>query len=192
MRNGVSVTSTGCENLATILIVSPKLYVLFTEDDVKLTTLLSANAPIIIFLFRSNAPAVPDAGKSNEESMLNTVSLIEPKLISMFETLKDTSFVVSDGWTRYSNVYPVMKVTLDDNKGDGPSIDAMVAASKEFVDRESQKVVDRVRKTYQQFMGARRRTLINLLKKQQRKGVQKDSIGAILIRNVKGYLKVGM
>ena len=58
-------------------------------------------------------------------------------------------------WTRYSNVYPVMKVTLDDNKGDGPSIDAMVAASKEFVDRESQKVVDRVRKTYQQFMGAR-------------------------------------
>tara|TARA_B100001250_G_scaffold367080_1_gene348884 strand:- start:2219 stop:2542 length:324 start_codon:yes stop_codon:yes gene_type:complete len=58
-------------------------------------------------------------------------------------------------WETRSNVYPVMKVTLSNNKGDGPSIDDMVAASKEFVDRESQKVVNRVRKTYQQFMGYR-------------------------------------
>jgi|TARA_R100000030_G_C3155990_1_gene99449 hypothetical protein len=36
---------------------------------------------------------------------------------------------------RFSNIYPVMKVSLSNNMGDGPSIDAMVAASKEFVNR---------------------------------------------------------
>ena len=56
-------------------------------------------------------------------------------------------------WTRYSNVYPVMKVSLGSNLGDGPSIDSMVSASKEFVDREAQNVVNKMKKTYLQFMG---------------------------------------
>ena len=48
-----------------------------------------------------------------------------------------------------------MKVTLGNNMGDGPSIDSMVAASKEFVNREAQKTVDAMKKTYQRFMGYR-------------------------------------
>ena len=35
----------------------------------------------------------------------------------------------------FAPVYPVMKVTLSNNMGDGPSIDSMVDASKEYVNR---------------------------------------------------------
>ena len=48
-----------------------------------------------------------------------------------------------------------MKVSLKSNLGDGPSIDDMVAASKEFVNIEAQKTAVRLRKTFQQFMGFR-------------------------------------
>ena len=48
-----------------------------------------------------------------------------------------------------------MKVSLKSNLGDGPSIDSMVDASKEFVNIEAQKTADRLKKTYQQFMGFR-------------------------------------
>ena len=58
-------------------------------------------------------------------------------------------------WQLGSGVYPVMKVSLKSNLGDGPSIDDMVAASKEFVNIEAQKTAVRLRKTFQQFMGFR-------------------------------------
>ena len=58
-------------------------------------------------------------------------------------------------WQLGSGVYPVMKVSLKSNLGDGPSIDSMVDASKEFVNIEAQKTADRLKKTYQQFMGFR-------------------------------------
>ena len=54
---------------------------------------------------------------------------------------------------RFSNIYPVMKVTLDDNKGDGPSIDAMVDASKEYTDIMDKNVQDTIKKNYSRFMG---------------------------------------
>ena len=54
---------------------------------------------------------------------------------------------------RFSNVYPVMKVTLDNNFGDGPSIDAMVDASKEYTDIIGQRAVNSMKKQFSRFMG---------------------------------------
>ena len=57
-----------------------------------------------------------------------------------------------DRYNRFASVYPVMKVTLSNNLGDGPSIDAMVDASKEYeeiLNRHTQAVV---RKNYKQFI----------------------------------------
>ena len=51
---------------------------------------------------------------------------------------------------RFSNVYPVMKLSLS-KSSDGPSIDSMVAASKMFVDRMDESNYQRVRKTFEQF-----------------------------------------
>ena len=51
---------------------------------------------------------------------------------------------------RFSNVYPVMKVTLDNNFGDGPSIDAMVDASKEYTDIIGQNAVRSMKKRFSQ------------------------------------------
>ena len=36
---------------------------------------------------------------------------------------------------RFSNIYPVLKLSLSNSRGDGPSIDDMVDASKMFVNR---------------------------------------------------------
>ena len=46
-----------------------------------------------------------------------------------------------------------MKVTLDNNFGDGPSIDAMVDASKEYTDIIGQNAVRSMKKRSSQFMG---------------------------------------
>ena len=54
---------------------------------------------------------------------------------------------------RFSNVYPVMKVTLDNNFGDGPSIDAMVDASNEYTDIIGQRAVNSMKKQFSRFMG---------------------------------------
>jgi len=51
---------------------------------------------------------------------------------------------------RFSNVYPVLKLAMNNSRGDGPSIDDMVAASKMFVDRMDNPQ-ERVRKTFEQF-----------------------------------------
>jgi len=55
---------------------------------------------------------------------------------------------------RFSNVYPVMKLQLN-KSNDGPSIDQMVDASKEFVNIEAAKTAQRMQKTYRQFQGFR-------------------------------------
>ncbi len=51
---------------------------------------------------------------------------------------------------RFSNVYPVLKLAMNNSRSDGPSIDDMVAASKMFVDRMDNPQ-ERVRKTFEQF-----------------------------------------
>ena len=53
---------------------------------------------------------------------------------------------------RFSNIYPVMKVTLDDNKGDGPSIDAMVDASTKFTDIMDARTEARIKMNFRRFM----------------------------------------
>ena len=56
-----------------------------------------------------------------------------------------------DRYARFSNIYPVMRVSLSNNDGDGSSIDAMVAASKEFVTKMDDASYARVRKNFRQF-----------------------------------------
>ena len=51
---------------------------------------------------------------------------------------------------RFSGVYPVLKLSLSSNQGDGPSIDSMVDASKMFVDRMGNPQA-RIRKTFEEF-----------------------------------------
>ena len=55
-------------------------------------------------------------------------------------------------WQLGSGVYPVMKVSLKSNEGDGPSIDSMVDASKEFVNMQDEKTMKRIRKNLSSFM----------------------------------------
>ena len=50
-------------------------------------------------------------------------------------------------YNTFSSVYPVMKVSLSNNQGDGPSIDQMVAASKAFVN----KIDETNRKNFSEF-----------------------------------------
>ena len=47
-----------------------------------------------------------------------------------FQTPEETNKPIYANW---GGVYPVMHVSLSSNLGDGPSIDAMVQASNEFV-----------------------------------------------------------
>jgi len=61
---------------------------------------------------------------------------------------QDFQTAAEPGQNRYNSfsaVYPVMKVSLSNNMGDGPSIDAMVAASKEFVNKMDEQNYHRVR-----------------------------------------------
>ena len=58
-----------------------------------------------------------------------------------------------DRYTRFAGVYPVMKVSLDSNLGDGPSIDQMVDASMKFTDIMDSRTEARIRKNFSRFMG---------------------------------------
>ena len=99
-NNGVWVTFTALGYLRTTLIVSPKSYVLSTDDDDTFFASIP-DASIIILLFVSNAPVVPDGGKTNETSTLKTLSLILlPPFIWRNEKSNCLPLVVSDGWTR--------------------------------------------------------------------------------------------
>jgi len=66
-----------------------------------------------------------------------------------FQTAGETG---QNRYNTFASVYPVMKTTLSNNQGDGPSIDAMVAASKEFVNRMDESSKERVRKNFTNFM----------------------------------------
>ena len=52
---------------------------------------------------------------------------------------------------QFSGLYPVMKVSLQSNKGDGPSIDSMVAASDEYTDIMNRNVANTMKKNFSQF-----------------------------------------
>ena len=67
-----------------------------------------------------------------------------------FQTAAETG---EDRYNRFSSVYPVMKVSLSNNKGDGPSIDDMVAASKAFVDLQDDQLQKVMKKNLARFMG---------------------------------------
>ena len=85
---------------------------------------------------------------SNSDSASGPYAGLDKKLFSSANDLLDQGYQ-TPGETgqaiwRFGNVYPVMKVSLSNNLGDGPSIDSMVDASKEYVDflsRNSQEVV---------------------------------------------------
>jgi hypothetical protein len=49
---------------------------------------------------------------------------------------------------RFSNIYPVLKLSLSNSQGDGPSIDDMVDASKMFVS----KMDESSKKKFKDFM----------------------------------------
>ena len=55
---------------------------------------------------------------------------------------------------QFSGLYPVMKVSLQSNKGDGPSIDSMVAASDEYTDIMNRNVANTMKKNFSQFTEA--------------------------------------
>jgi hypothetical protein len=61
-----------------------------------------------------------------------------------FQTPAETG---ENRYNTFSSVYPVMKVSLSNNQGDGPSIDQMVAASKAFVN----KIDENNRKNFLEF-----------------------------------------
>jgi hypothetical protein len=102
-----------------------------------------------------NGPGEP-AAFSNDSSAAGPVAGRTPRLFPKDDDLLSQAFQTAgeSGENRYntfSSVYPVMKVTLGNNMGDGPSIDAMVSASKEFVNKMDEGNYNRVRKNFKMF-----------------------------------------
>ena len=52
---------------------------------------------------------------------------------------------------RFSNVYPVLKLTLSNSQGDGPSIDQMTHASKEYTQLMDDNTLKRIRDNMKRF-----------------------------------------
>ena len=52
---------------------------------------------------------------------------------------------------RFSNIYPVLKLSLSSSDGDGPSIDAMVHASKEYTQLMDNNTIKRIRSNFDKF-----------------------------------------
>ena len=69
-----------------------------------------------------------------------------------FQTPAETG---EDKYARFGSVYPVMKVSLGSNLGDGPSIDQMVDASMKFTNIMDARTEVRIRKNFSRFMGRR-------------------------------------
>ena len=74
----------------------------------------------------------------------------EDLLSQDYQTAAETG---EDRYTRFAGVYPVMKVSLDSNLGDGPSVDQMVDASMKFTDIMDSRTEARIRKNFSRFMG---------------------------------------
>tara|TARA_B100000902_G_C27194183_1_gene855546 strand:- start:343 stop:951 length:609 start_codon:yes stop_codon:yes gene_type:complete len=99
-------------------------------------------------------------GFGGDSTASGPVAGYDPFLFSRDDDLLDQGFQApgetgQDKWNRFFGVVPVMKMSLDDSDGDGPSIDDMVAASKEFVNREADKTMARIKRTFRQFQGLR-------------------------------------
>ena len=108
------------------------------------------------FLKESPTNSVGSNGYTNAASALGPVAGFDKKLLPDDEDLLDQGFQTDaepgeNRYNTYSSVYPVMKVSLSNNMGDGPSIDAQVAASKEFVDKIDESNYQRVRKNVSSF-----------------------------------------
>ncbi len=66
-----------------------------------------------------------------------------------FQTPAETG---EDMYATYSGIYPVMKVSLSSNLGDGPSIDQMVQASNEYVNMMANRSEEVRMKNFSSFM----------------------------------------
>ena len=64
-------------------------------------------------------------------------------LLSSYQTPAETGEA-----DRFNNIYPVLKVSLKNSQGDGPSIDQMVYASKEYVKLMDDSTIQRIRKHF--------------------------------------------
>ena len=73
----------------------------------------------------------------------------EDVLSQDFQTPEEINKPIYANW---GGVYPVMHVTLDSNKGDGPSIDQMVDASKEYEALLQRHTADVVKKNLKSFL----------------------------------------
>lgn len=78
-------------------------------------------------------------GFSNDATSSGPVACVDKKLFKGSGDLlsQDYQTPAESGLNKYrfSNIYPVLKLSLSNSRGDGPSIDDMVDASKMFVDR---------------------------------------------------------
>ena len=52
---------------------------------------------------------------------------------------------------RFADIYPVLKLSLSSSDGDGPSIDAMVHASKEYTQLMDNETIKRIRTNFDRF-----------------------------------------
>ena len=97
-------------------------------------------------------------GFSSSAAATGPVAGFTPKLFPGDEDLLSQDYQTAaetgeDRYTRFAGVYPVMKVSLDSNLGDGPSVDQMVDASMKFTDIMDSRTEARIRKNFSRFMG---------------------------------------
>ena len=106
------------------------------------------------FLAEQPTNSIGDGGYTNAANVSGPVAGADPRLFpaGIDDLTQDYQTPAEPGMAkwRFSNVYPVMKLSLS-KSSDGPSIDSMVAASKMFVDRMDESNYQRVRKTFGQF-----------------------------------------
>ena len=112
------------------------------------------------FLKEQPTNHVGNGGFTNAANPDGPVAGFDKKLFPGDEDLLDQGFQApgetgQDRYNRFFGVIPVQKMNLDTKLDGEPSIDSMVAASKEFVELEAEKVVNKMKRTYQQFMGYR-------------------------------------
>ena len=108
------------------------------------------------FLLEQPTNNVGNGGYTNSANATGPIAGADPVLFKGDDDLlsQDYQTPAEPGlykWQLGSGVYPVMHTRLSSNLGDGPSIDSMVAASKEFVDKMDESNQSRVRKTFGQF-----------------------------------------
>jgi len=56
---------------------------------------------------------------------------------------------------RFADIYPVLKLSLSNSQGDGPSIDQMVHASKEYTQLMDKNTINRIRDNIKRFQTER-------------------------------------